>query len=45
MRFLGAMGIFKEVTKASYIPMPLAASYVTDSPLSAVVIHVYVTAC
>jgi len=42
MRFLGAMGIFKEVTKGSYASTPLAAAYVSESPLSAAVIHVYV---
>jgi hypothetical protein len=42
MRFLAAMGIFKEVTKGSYASTPLAESYVSSSPFSAVVIHVYV---
>ncbi|KAH8744648.1 S-adenosyl-L-methionine-dependent methyltransferase [Hyaloscypha finlandica] len=40
MGFLGAMGIFKEVTKGLYASTPLAASYVSSSPFSAVVIHV-----
>ncbi|EPS34232.1 hypothetical protein PDE_09196 [Penicillium oxalicum 114-2] len=40
MRFLSALGIFKEVEQDVYASTPVAAGYVSSSPLSAAVIHV-----
>ena len=42
MRMLAAMGIFKEVAKDSFHPTALSNAYVSSSPLSAGIIHVYV---
>ena len=42
IRLLTGMGIFQEVTRGLFVSTPLAAAYVSDSPLSAAVIHVYV---
>ncbi|KAJ6119430.1 hypothetical protein N7523_003710 [Penicillium sp. IBT 18751x] len=38
-RFLAAMGVVQEIDCDSYIQTPLAAAYVSNSPLSAAVIH------
>ncbi|KAL2802062.1 S-adenosyl-L-methionine-dependent methyltransferase [Aspergillus granulosus] len=40
MRFLCALGIFNEIEQDVYASTPLAATYVSSSPLSAAVIHV-----
>jgi hypothetical protein len=39
IRFLAAMGVIKQVDCNSYTQTPLAAAYVSNSPLSAAVIH------
>ncbi|KAJ5139730.1 hypothetical protein N7448_003138 [Penicillium atrosanguineum] len=38
-RFLAAMGVIQEIDGDSYTQTPLAAAYVSSSPLSAAVIH------
>ncbi|KAJ5121034.1 uncharacterized protein N7515_008995 [Penicillium bovifimosum] len=40
MRFLSALGIFDEIKQDVYASTPLAAAYISSSPLSAAVIHV-----
>ncbi|KAJ5436669.1 hypothetical protein N7445_007554 [Penicillium cf. griseofulvum] len=40
MRFISALGIFNEIEQDVYAPTPLAAAYISSSPLSAAVIHV-----
>ncbi|GIC93716.1 uncharacterized protein Aud_010204 [Aspergillus udagawae] len=40
MRFLSARGTFNEIEKDVYASTPLAAAYISSSPLSATVIHV-----
>lgn len=43
MRLLAGMGIFKEVGHDAFAPTPLAAIYVTGSPFTEAVIHMYLT--
>ncbi|KAJ5726579.1 uncharacterized protein N7483_007936 [Penicillium malachiteum] len=40
MRFLSALGIFNQIEQDVYASTPLAAAYISSSPLSAAVIHV-----
>ena len=42
MRMLVGMGVFKEVGKDTFMSTPLAATYVTGSPLTDAVTHMFV---
>lgn len=42
MRFLASMEILKQISPDCYSSTPFAAAYVSASPLSAAVIHLYV---
>ena len=42
MRLLAGMGVFKEVGHDAFAPTPLAALYITGSPLIEAVVHMYV---
>lgn len=43
MRLLTAMGMFREMERGSYVSTPLGAAFVSDSPLSSIVTHGYVS--
>lgn len=40
MRMLVAMRLFEEPAAESYVPLAMASAYLSQSPLSAVTIHV-----
>lgn len=42
MRLLSGMGIFKEVEQDTFTPTALAGIYVSGSPLTEAVVHMYV---
>ena len=43
MRILAGMGLFKEVGHDAFAPTPLSGAYVTGSPLTEAVVHLYVS--